>query len=148
MATGQVLFQRFFYTKSFVKHSMEVRGSAWVSSPRKSVGGEGWVCRPAGLPTGASLPSCQSEPHSRGWEAPGPDPRWPLPPGAPALCSLSPLSVGGHRHGDKHLCVAMLTFQHVSMACVHLASKIEEAPRRIRDVMNVFHRLRQLREKK
>ncbi|XP_016158955.1 PREDICTED: cyclin-L2-like [Ficedula albicollis] len=60
MATGQVLFQRFFYTKSFVKHSME----------------------------------------------------------------------------------------HVSMACVHLASKIEEAPRRIRDVINVFHRLRHLREKK
>ncbi|CAN2388205.1 positive regulation of phosphorylation of RNA polymerase II C-terminal domain [Pristimantis euphronides] len=59
MATGQVLFQRFFYSKSFVKHSME----------------------------------------------------------------------------------------HVSMACVHLASKIEEAPRRIRDVINVFHRLRQLREK-
>ncbi|KAM9298923.1 cyclin-L2-like [Gastrophryne carolinensis] len=59
MATGQVLFQRFFYTKSFVKHSME----------------------------------------------------------------------------------------HVSIACVHLASKIEEAPRRIRDVINVFHRLRQLREK-
>ncbi|KAM4704101.1 cyclin-L2 [Rhinophrynus dorsalis] len=59
MATGQVLFQRFFYTKSFVKHSME----------------------------------------------------------------------------------------HVSMACVHLASKIEEAPRRVRDVINVFHRLRQLREK-
>ncbi|XP_069597686.1 cyclin-L2 isoform X3 [Ranitomeya imitator] len=59
MASGQVLFQRFFYSKSFVKHSME----------------------------------------------------------------------------------------HVSMACVHLASKIEEAPRRIRDVINVFHRLRQLREK-
>ncbi|XP_077313749.1 cyclin-L2 isoform X1 [Lithobates pipiens] len=59
MATGQVLFQRFFYNKSFVKHSME----------------------------------------------------------------------------------------HVSMACLHLASKIEEAPRRIRDVINVFHRLRQLREK-
>lgn len=60
MATGQVLFQRFFYTKSFVKHSME----------------------------------------------------------------------------------------HVSMACVHLASKLEEAPRRVRDVINVFHRLRQLREKR
>ncbi|XP_014305833.1 cyclin-L2 isoform X4 [Myotis lucifugus] len=40
------------------------------------------------------------------------------------------------------------SMEHVSMACVHLASKIEEAPRRIRDVMNVFHRLRQLREKK
>lgn len=51
-------------------------------------------------------------------------------------------------HWGKHLRVAMLTLQHVSMACVHLASKIEEAPRRIRDVMNVFHRLRQLREKK
>ena len=24
MATGQVLFQRFFYSKSFVKHNMEV----------------------------------------------------------------------------------------------------------------------------
>ncbi|XP_040181806.1 cyclin-L2-like [Rana temporaria] len=59
MATGQVLFQRFFYNKSFVKHSME----------------------------------------------------------------------------------------HVSMACLHLASKIEEAPRRIRDVINVFQRLRQLRDR-
>ncbi|KAM5141573.1 cyclin-L2 [Mantella aurantiaca] len=59
MATGQVLFQRFFYSKSYVKHSME----------------------------------------------------------------------------------------HVSMACLHLASKIEEAPRRIRDVINVIHRLRQIREK-
>lgn len=60
MDTGRVLFQRFFYTKSFVKHSVE----------------------------------------------------------------------------------------HVSMAWVHLASQIEEAPRRIWDVVNVFHHLRQLREKK
>ncbi|XP_075426664.1 cyclin-L1 [Ascaphus truei] len=57
MATGQVLFHRFFYSKSFVKHSFEI----------------------------------------------------------------------------------------VAMSCVNLASKIEEAPRRIRDVINVFHHLRQLR---
>ncbi|KAH0514816.1 Cyclin-L2 [Microtus ochrogaster] len=81
MATGQVLFQRFFYTKSFVKHSME------FLTPRK-------VLRLGKTP------------------------------------------------------VSQCTFQHVSMACVHLASKIEEAPRRIRDVINVFHRLRHLREKK
>lgn len=57
MATGQVLFQRFYYSDSLVKHNMEV----------------------------------------------------------------------------------------TSMACIALASKIEEAPRRLRDVINVFHHLKQLR---
>ncbi|XP_041919217.1 cyclin-L1a isoform X1 [Alosa sapidissima] len=60
MATGQVLFHRFFYSKSFVKHSFEI----------------------------------------------------------------------------------------VAMACINLASKIEEAPRRVRDVINVFHHLRQIRGKR
>ncbi|MCJ8731926.1 hypothetical protein PDJAM_G00204680 [Pangasius djambal] len=55
MATGQVLFQRFFYSKSFIKHNFEI----------------------------------------------------------------------------------------VAMACVNLASKIEETPRRVRDVINVFHHLKQ-----
>ncbi|XP_014254063.1 cyclin-L1 isoform X2 [Cimex lectularius] len=60
MATGQVLFQRFYYSKSFVRHSMET----------------------------------------------------------------------------------------TAMACVCLASKIEEAPRRIRDVINVFHHIRQVNSQK
>ncbi|XP_026061632.1 cyclin-L1-like isoform X1 [Carassius auratus] len=60
MATGQVLFQRFFYSKSFIKHSFEI----------------------------------------------------------------------------------------VAMACVNLASKIEESPRRVRDVINVFHHLNQGKGKK
>ncbi|XP_041130014.1 cyclin-L2-like [Polyodon spathula] len=60
MATGQILFQRFFYCKSFVKHSME----------------------------------------------------------------------------------------YIGMACLHLASKIEEEPRRVRDVLNVFHRLRQIKQRR
>ncbi|MCI4377781.1 hypothetical protein PGIGA_G00207110 [Pangasianodon gigas] len=55
MATGQVLFQRFFYSKSFIKHNFEI----------------------------------------------------------------------------------------MAMACVNLASKIEESPRRVRDVINVFHHLKQ-----
>ncbi|XP_051556056.1 cyclin-L1-like isoform X1 [Myxocyprinus asiaticus] len=55
MATGQVLFQRLFYSKSFIKHNYEI----------------------------------------------------------------------------------------VAMACVNLASKIEESPRRVRDVINVFHHLKQ-----
>ncbi|KAM7310145.1 cyclin-L1 [Ixodes scapularis] len=57
MATGQVLFHRFYFSKSFVRHSMET----------------------------------------------------------------------------------------VAMACITLASKIEEAPRRIRDVINVFHHIKQVR---
>ncbi|KAL1122377.1 hypothetical protein AAG570_003782 [Ranatra chinensis] len=60
MATGQVLFQRFYYSKSFVRHPMET----------------------------------------------------------------------------------------TAMSCVCLASKIEEAPRRIRDVINVFHHIRQVRAQK
>ncbi|XP_003740257.1 cyclin-L1 [Galendromus occidentalis] len=39
-------------------------------------------------------------------------------------------------------------FEIVAMACVVLASKIEEAPRRVRDVLNVFHHMEQLRRKK
>lgn len=34
------------------------------------------------------------------------------------------------------------------MACLLLASKIEEAPRRPRDVINVFHRLEHLHGKR
>ncbi|XP_039961654.1 cyclin-L1 [Bactrocera neohumeralis] len=60
MATGQVIFQRFFYSKSFVRYNMET----------------------------------------------------------------------------------------VAMSCVCLASKIEEAPRRIRDVINVFHHIKQVRAQK
>ena len=35
--------------------------------------------------------------------------------------------------------------EDVAMACIWLASKVEESPRRVRDVMNVFHYLRQRR---
>jgi hypothetical protein len=60
MATGQVLFQRFYYSKSFVRHKMET----------------------------------------------------------------------------------------VAMSCVVLALKIESYPRRIRDVINVFHHIKQMRSQK
>ncbi|KAK6108529.1 Cyclin N-terminal domain family protein [Brugia pahangi] len=39
-------------------------------------------------------------------------------------------------------------FEYTVMACLLLASKIEEAPRRPRDVINVFHRLEHLHGKR
>ena len=36
----------------------------------------------------------------------------------------------------------------VAMSCVGLASKIEEAPRRIRDIINVFTHIKQIRSGK
>ncbi|XP_023349756.1 cyclin-L1 [Eurytemora carolleeae] len=39
-------------------------------------------------------------------------------------------------------------FEHVAMGCVCLASKIEESPRRPRDVINVFTHIRQVRQGK
>ena len=39
-------------------------------------------------------------------------------------------------------------FQHQAMAAIFLAAKIEEHPRRIRDVINCFHHIKQVKEKK
>jgi hypothetical protein len=41
-----------------------------------------------------------------------------------------------------------LPFDIVAMSCLTLASKIEEAPRRNRDILNVFHHIKQVRSGK
>ena len=41
-----------------------------------------------------------------------------------------------------------IPFDIVAMSCICLASKIEEAPRRIRDIINVFSHIKQVRASK
>lgn len=148
MATGQVLFQRFFYTKSFVKHSMEVSVLPRVF-PAEIHRGKTWAAV-GGLLRGARTCLLAGVLYLRGWGAPGTRvASWKRPlRGCPRSLLCRAVEAAEGLGGRNPPVCAMLTFQHVSMACVHLASKIEEAPRRIRDVINVFHRLRHLREKK
>ena len=75
MATAQVLFQRFYYSKSFVKYSVQVRQFIRVEC----------------------------------------------------------------------VCVIAFLVQPLAMASVFLAAKIEEQCRRLREVINVFHHLKQKR---
>ena len=77
MASAQVLFQRFFYSKSFVKYNMVVSN---------------------------------------------------------VYVHLNPVNMH-----------ALLCAQNVAMACIFLAGKIEENCRRVRDVANVFHHMKQKR---
>lgn len=90
MATGQVLFQRFFYTKSFVKHSMEVRFPVFLPHRNVLTGNLGlWCCRSLrGRSTG--LGNCSARCIWGGvcWEAPcyrGVSPKWPFSPGVSPL---------------------------------------------------------------
>eukprot|EP00794_Sanderia_malayensis_P015021 gene15021-16571_t len=81
MATGQILLQRFYYSKSFVKHDVE----KFAEIQRRK-------------------------------------------------CDISNLNVPN--------------LQICAMACIFLAAKIEESPRRLRDVINVFHHIKQKRSKR
>ncbi len=81
MATAQVLFQRYYYSKSFVKNNMEV------------------------------------------------------------LHAILSFSIWKCRVKDFWFSFA----KHYAMGSIFLSSKIEESPRRLRDVMNVFHHIKQLR---
>jgi len=39
-------------------------------------------------------------------------------------------------------------YEHVVMAALFLAAKVEECPRRVRDVLNCFHHIKQVKEKR
>uniref|UniRef100_A0A914S518 Uncharacterized protein n=1 Tax=Parascaris equorum TaxID=6256 RepID=A0A914S518_PAREQ len=58
-------------------------------------------------------------------------------------------AVGTQERGvPRNVCTPLWLQLSTVMACLLLASKIEEAPRRPRDVINVFHRLEHLHGKR
>ena len=127
MATAQVLLQRFYVKESMLQFNIKVRCDLMVKAYQRVSKTKAFYGTPVMVVVGMVINKFMQS------------------------CFCSERTQHGHRAVEDSVSAGLkysLSLQRVAWACCWLATKLEETPRRIRDVLSVFYRVDRRREGK